>query len=465
MKKVLKFILLTTLVVSLLFFGYKKFEKINERNSYINQISVLKEYDEERAEDYFNYHKIHPSFEIEKIVSEVNANDERILYYDSFIDLIKQPNRIECIKYLFENKGASINDVIVLNNKQLLDMEYNNVLVEFLHLDLDGTTIRECVNYSKNNSEVEIEEVILLSEKQLLDLAYDDVLAQYLHLDMEGATIRKCVEYSRKYNEIETADVIRIIELGLEDIEPSERFLGLINADFFMPTRLERYMKLYKKNANYTPRQVVEIVNCDADQKFYTNVGPADLSKGLLVICNKFNYLESDYVPENLVVVDKKYSSYGARMEKSAYDAFVEMCEAAREELLEIKIMGDNGYRSYNYQKEVYGFYQNAYGTAGADTCSARAGYSEHQTGLAADIEVYPLKGNNTYSYSKMYQWTMENCWDYGFIHRYQAGKEHLTGYINEEWHYRYVGKEVALFIKEHNITFDEYYTYFVKGY
>jgi len=229
-----------------------------------------------------------------------------------------------------------------------------------------------------------------------------------------------------------------------------------------MPTRLERYLKLYEKNNNYTSRQIVEIVNCDADQEFYTNVGLSDLSKGFLVINNKFNYLSSDYVPANLVVVDKKYSSYGARMEKNAYDAFVEMCEAARENLLEIKVIGDNGYRSYSYQKEVYRYYKGLYGKA-VDTRVARPGYSEHQTGLSVDIRVSPLKGNNTYT--KMYDWTKEHCWEYGFICRYQAGKEHLTGFYKEDWHYRYVGKEVALFIKEHDITFDEYYTYFVKGY
>ena len=158
----------------------------------------------------------------------------------------------------------------------------------------------------------------------------------------------------------------------------------------------------------------------------------------------------------------KEYSSYGARL-KTVYEA-VEMCEGERK-FLQIVVRADDGYRSYDYQSEVYNYYKNAYGTKGADNCSARAGFSEHQSGLTVDIEVYPLEGNNTYTNQGRYEWTMENCWYYGFINRYQEGKEHLTGYQQEEWHYRYVGKEVALFIKEHNITFDEYYTYFVKGY
>ncbi len=416
-KKVFKYTLLVICILVLVYFGYNKIEEKNKRNLFINNIIVIEGYNEERIEDYFNYYKIHPSFEIERIVVEVNKSDDKVVYYDSFIDLVKQPNLFECLKYLFKNKEASINDVTVLSNKQLLD------------------------------------------------ITYDDVLARYIHLEIDGATIRKCVGYSKKYSEIEPNDVICIINFGLEDIEPSKQLLDLIYADFFIPARVERYLKLYQENSDYTPRQVVEIVNCDADRPFYTDVEPSDLSKGILVINNKYHYLESDYVPANLVVVDKKYSSYGARMEKEAYEAFVEMCEAARKELLEIKIQGDNGYRSYDLQKAIYNYKKSTYGTAIADSRGARAGHSEHQTGLAVDIEIYPLEGNTTYSYYNMFEWSKENCWYYGFIYRYQAGKEHLTGYNRENWHYRYVGKEVAMFIKEHDITFDEYYTYFIKGY
>ncbi|NLZ75065.1 MAG: M15 family metallopeptidase, partial [Erysipelotrichia bacterium] len=347
---------------------------------------------------------------------EVNKSNKKVLYYDSFIDLIKQPNRIECIKYFFENKTASINDVVVLN------------------------------------------------EKQLLDMTYDDVLAEYLHLDMDKITIKKCVYYSKKNSNVEPNDVIYIINLGLEDIEPTKQFLDLIHTDFFMPTRLERYMKLYEKNNDYTSRQIVEIVNCDADQEFYTNIMPADLSKGVLILCNKFYCLPSDYEPANLVRVDKKYTIYDdVEMVKDAYDALEEMSKVARDNLLEIKIIGRSAYRDYDFQRTLYNRKKKNYGLEIADISVARPGHSEHQTGLSVDIRVFPLEGNNTYT--KMFDWTKEHCWEYGFICRYQGGKEHLTGFYKEDWHYRYVGKEVALFIKEHDITFDEYYNYFVKGY
>ena len=415
-KKTSKYILLLICIVVLLFFGYNKFKEKKELKRFISEISLLEGYNEERSEDYFNYYKIHPSYETDKIVVEVNKSNKKVLYYDSFIDLIKQPNRIECIKYFFENKTASINDVVVLN------------------------------------------------EKQLLDMTYDDVLAEYLHLDMDKITIKKCVYYSKKNSNVEPNDVIYIINLGLEDIEPTKQFLDLIHTDFFMPTRLERYMKLYEKNNDYTSRQIVEIVNCDADQEFYTNIMPADLSKGVLILCNKFYCLPSDYEPANLVRVDKKYTIYDdVEMVKDAYDALEEMSKVARDNLLEIKIIGRSAYRDYDFQRTLYNRKKKNYGLEIADISVARPGHSEHQTGLSVDIRVFPLEGNNTYT--KMFDWTKEHCWEYGFICRYQGGKEHLTGFYKEDWHYRYVGKEVALFIKEHDITFDEYYNYFVKGY
>lgn len=96
-------------------------------------------------------------------------------------------------------------------------------------------------------------------------------------------------------------------------------------------------------------------------------------------------------------------------------------------------------------------------------TFSARPGYSEHQTGLATDID----NGGRTYILFKdtqEYQWMQENAHKYGFIQRYQEGKESITGYNVESWHYRYVGTETAEFIKSKNITYDEYYETFIKS-
>ncbi|PVZ58492.1 D-alanyl-D-alanine carboxypeptidase [Arthrobacter sp. H-02-3] len=106
-----------------------------------------------------------------------------------------------------------------------------------------------------------------------------------------------------------------------------------------------------------------------------------------------------------------------------------------------------SGYRSFSQQASLYNSYVSQYGQATADTLAARAGYSEHQTGLAMDI------GNASgtcalqacFANTPAGQWAAKNCRDYGFIIRYPAGAEATTGYTYEPWHLRYVGKNVAL--------------------
>ena len=93
---------------------------------------------------------------------------------------------------------------------------------------------------------------------------------------------------------------------------------------------------------------------------------------------------------------------------------------------------------------------------------SARAGHSEHQTGLAIDIADLSLDYDN-FEITKEFKWVKENAHKYGFIMRYPKGKFHITGFKYEPWHYRYVGIDVAKKIKEAGITFDEYYAYYVE--
>ena len=102
---------------------------------------------------------------------------------------------------------------------------------------------------------------------------------------------------------------------------------------------------------------------------------------------------------------------------------------------------GYSGYRSYAYQNSLYWSYVAANGQAAADTFSARAGYSEHQTGLAFDLT--HTNGALVTNYAEA-NWLKNNAHRYGFIVRYQEGKEHITGYIAEPWHLRYIGSRAT---------------------
>ena len=94
---------------------------------------------------------------------------------------------------------------------------------------------------------------------------------------------------------------------------------------------------------------------------------------------------------------------------------------------------------------------------------AALPGYSEHQTGLAFDV-MTSTSTTETFENTKEYEWLKNNAYKYGFILRYPKDKEDITGYAYESWHYRYVGKEIAKKIKEENITYDEYYAYYIEN-
>ena len=142
-------------------------------------------------------------------------------------------------------------------------------------------------------------------------------------------------------------------------------------------------------------------------------------------------------------------------MVKVAKEAFENLSSDAKKENLNIIAMST--YRSYNYQVNLYNRYVQQDGKENADTYSGRPGHSEHQTGLAADVY------NKTETYTnfektKEYEWMQNHAHEYGFILRFPKDKVDETGYQFESWHYRYVGLEAAKYIKEHNISFEEYY-------
>lgn len=113
-----------------------------------------------------------------------------------------------------------------------------------------------------------------------------------------------------------------------------------------------------------------------------------------------------------------------------------------------------SGYRSYQYQTQLYNNYVNQHGEEAANTFSAKPGFSEHQTGLTFDLKDF---NGRLVEDPITSQWIKDNCAKYGFILRYPEGKEDITGYIYEPWHLRYVGEEVANQIMNNNTTLEQY--------
>lgn len=157
---------------------------------------------------------------------------------------------------------------------------------------------------------------------------------------------------------------------------------------------------------------------------------------------------------DGILVVNKTYplpSSYAPGWETEAAGPLWEMIAAAKEE--GIKLWMTSGYRSYYDQEYIYNGYVKRDGQEKADTYSARPGHSEHQTGLAYDLNDLDWNFGETPEGI----WVAENCYKYGFILRYPEGKEEITGYKYEPWHIRYVGVEKATEIYESGLCLEEF--------
>lgn len=244
-------------------------------------------------------------------------------------------------------------------------------------------------------------------------------------------------------------------------LEYDSNISKLIKEKYFLIKNLKKYLSYIKEHNDTDLTNVVAIINVGADKEWYDNPSDADLSLNELVLTNKFHRLSENYEPDDLIDVSKVYS-YGEnqKLREDAYNAFIEMFNDAKKE--DITLIINSSYRNYSDQEETYNDYSNWYGKNEADKIAARPGYSEHQTGLTVDIQTYNSTRDN-FEESDAFKWLQENAYKYGFILRYPKGLEYLTGYDYESWHYRYVGKEVATYIHDNNITFDEYYAYFIE--
>lgn len=179
-----------------------------------------------------------------------------------------------------------------------------------------------------------------------------------------------------------------------------------------------------------------------------------------LILVNKNN--KAPAVPVTLVKPDvqptREAVSENIYMRPEAAAALEDLFEAAAQD--GITLYATSGYRSYSTQKAIFERKLERMDEKQANASVAKPGYSEHQTGLAMDIEGETTKGTGlteVFGESPEGIWTAEHCAEYGFIIRYPKGKTNITGYIYEPWHLRYVGKEAAAEITELGVTFEEY--------
>lgn len=168
---------------------------------------------------------------------------------------------------------------------------------------------------------------------------------------------------------------------------------------------------------------------------------------------NNSNASEPTYV-QGVLIANKSYSlpaDYAPGLDSTTESQFNALSVAAAQEGLNIYL--SSGYRSYDYQKKIYNNYSSLYGADTADTFSARPGHSEHQTGLAIDVNSI----DDSFAGTPEAVWLENHAHEYGFIIRYPKGKESITGYKYEPWHIRYLGKDTATAVYNSGLTLEEY--------
>lgn len=158
-----------------------------------------------------------------------------------------------------------------------------------------------------------------------------------------------------------------------------------------------------------------------------------------------------------VLIANKSYSlpaDFAPGLDSTCYNQFCKLSRAAAQEGLNIYL--SSGFRSYDYQAQIYNSYvaREPNGQAAADTYSARPGHSEHQTGLAIDVNQI----DDSFIGTPEAIWLENHCHEFGFILRYPQGKQDITGYQYESWHIRYVGTDLATQIHASGLTLEEYF-------
>lgn len=329
----------------------------------------------------------------------------------------------------------------------------NNLYEQIKDKKIYSKTLEEAINQNSFNKEYFLE---YLDIKYIDDKDFISNINKLLNLGYSSKDINAI------YNKI--PDSVNIII----DSKYNKDIINIMNLSYFKIDNLKRYLdydimevkSIYdisniKKDFNY--EDVVTYVNANLDKEYYSSdnlISNEDASK-IDVLVNKYHKLDENYEPSDLTIIDSKYASGTQKLRKEAQIKFEEMASDMAKENL--KIYAGSTYRSYTYQKGLYDRYVKKDGFAAAETYSARSGYSEHQLGLAVDIV------NGKWDYlsenDKEYDYLVKNSYKYGFILRYPRGSEYITGYMFEDWHFRYLGVELATKVFNSGLTYDEYIT------
>ena len=203
----------------------------------------------------------------------------------------------------------------------------------------------------------------------------------------------------------------------------------------------------------------------DIPEKYRTYFTREQMHAGDLILVNSEYEYSFEQTPEDIRPIkdirEHKFPMEDDEMEMSQH-AFVHMdwmiadCDEALQDGKDTGL--SSSYRTAEYQQELWDYYKRLYGEEYCESYVATPGFSEHHTGLAADITVYQNGIEQSFSNDEARkEWMEEHCAEYGFVRRYKEDKVDITKVSNEAWHFRYVGRPHATYMNEHNLCLEEY--------
>jgi len=336
-------------------------------------------------------------------------------------------------EYQLKNLGFSDASVkTILENglkNEILKINYNktlDIVLESTDFNAKNLDIYKEIEY------IEFEE-FTKNVNSLIDKGYTSEEINYI---LKSATNESLIEFLEK-------DYIKDIYKFLQ-------------YDFAILSNLDRYTA-YQNENNIDSELVVIYVNIGLDKDFYEDVTTTDkFSYDMLV--NKYHGVSENFIPENLVDVPSDYGK-NQKLNEEALKAFIKMsddCKAATN----YKLLIRSGYRDFEEQEKTYNTYSKTFDKTYAENYVTHPGFSEHHTGLAIDVKA---ESTDVFASSKESKWAYDNAYKYGFILRYKKEYENITGIKYESWHFRYVGIDIATYIHDHEMTYEEYYIRFLN--
>ena len=328
-------------------------------------------------------------------------------------------------------------------------------------------------------SDISAENILTNNLKdKVIELGYNktlDIVLQDKNFNLKNFEIYKDLnyyelnDYTEKINLLiekgySTEDINNILKKAtdekLDDLLEKDNIKNIskfLEYDFSKLENIDRYIE-YQNKHNIDNELVVLYVNIGLDKDVYTDTTKTNkFSYDMLI--NKYHGISEDFTPLNIVDVPDSYGK-GEKLNEETLKAFIKMSDDCKAET-GYKLLVRSGYRDLESQQKTYDTYLKTYGKTYTENYVTHPGFSEHHTGLAIDIKA---ESAEVFLNSKESKWAYLNAYKYGFILRYKKEYENITGIKYESWHFRYVGEEIATYIHEHEMTYEEYYVRFLEN-